>query len=68
MAKCISGFADFLDYTSLPHLCVKLQLLQLPLVGPLAEGFVDLGHDGNLFAAVVEDQLAFGLGQIAHET
>lgn len=43
------------------HLSFHLQLLQLPLVGPLAECFVDLGHDGNLFAAVINDHLTFGL-------
>lgn len=49
------------------HLSFHLQLLQLPLVGPLAEGFIDLGHDRDLLAAVNDHQLTFWLGEISHE-
>lgn len=49
------------------HLSLHLQFLQLSLVSPLAEGLVNLGHDGDFLAAVVDNQLAFRLWQIPHE-
>lgn len=50
-----------------PHLSLHLKLLQLPLVGPLAECFVDLGHDRDLFAAIINDHLAFRLSEVSQE-
>lgn len=62
-----SQAASRLGLAAASHLSFHLQLLQLPLVRPLAEGLVDLGHDGDLLAAVVNDQLAFWLREISHE-
>lgn len=55
------------DPSASSHLSFHLQFLQLPLVGPLAEGFVDLCHDGDLFAAVINDHLALWLREVSHE-
>lgn len=49
------------------HLSFHLQLLQLPLVGPLAECLVDLGHNRDLFAAVINNHRALGLRKVPHE-
>lgn len=49
------------------HLSFHFQLLQLSLVSSLAEGLINLGHDGDFLAAVVDDQLTFRLWQIPHE-
>lgn len=49
------------------HLSFHLQFLQLSFVSPLAEGLIDLCHDGDFLAAIVNDQLTFGLRQVPHE-
>ena len=48
-------------------LLLHLQLLQLPLVGPLAQRLVDLGHDGDLLAAVLDGDGTLGFRQVPHE-
>lgn len=49
------------------HLCLHLHLLQLSFVGPLAQSFINLGHDWDLLAAIIDHHLTFGFSEISHE-
>ena len=50
-----------------PHLPLALQGLQLPLVGLLAQGLVNLSHHRDLLTAVTHGRVVLGLREVPHE-